>query len=210
MLNYFYSLLVDWVFHGSYLLAFWFSSISTLTTSLQVELLILVPCSQPSCLLLVLQAPHHTSEPLCLPSFQTSWVASPTMALGQLLFSMVPTTSLLVNGGAMDSSYLLSTLLSGLELEEFGGSSLACGKAVGYQNLTTQSLVISDFCSFPGAIFIICLILRKDGNLFRFFILERIFWWLQWTDLRWEIGIQIRSMQSRPFEFVSEILTWHE
>ena len=54
MLNYFYSLLVDWVFHGIYLLAFWFSSISTLTTSLQVELLILVPCSQPSCLLLVL------------------------------------------------------------------------------------------------------------------------------------------------------------
>ena len=205
MLNYFYSLLVDWVFHGSYLLAFWFSSISTLTTSLQVELLILVPCSQRSCLLLVLQALHHTLEPWCSPSFRISWVALPTMALGQLLFSMVPTTSLLVNGGAMDSSFLLSTLLSGLELEEFGGSSLACGKAVGHQNFTTQSLVISDF-----SIFITCLLLRQDVNLFRFLILERIFWWLQWTDFRWEIGIQIRSMQSRPFEFVPEILTWHE
>ena len=54
------------------------------------------------------------------------------MALDQLLFSMVPTTFLLANGGVMDSSYLLSTLLSGSELEALGGSSLACGKVVGH------------------------------------------------------------------------------
>uniref|UniRef100_A0A2N9G3E4 EF-hand domain-containing protein n=1 Tax=Fagus sylvatica TaxID=28930 RepID=A0A2N9G3E4_FAGSY len=42
-----YNSLADWVFHGSYLLAFWFFFISTLTTSLQVELLISVPCLQP-------------------------------------------------------------------------------------------------------------------------------------------------------------------
>ena len=63
---------------------------------------------------------------------QTSWVDLPTMALDQLLFSMVPTTFLLANGGVMDSPYLLSILLSSLELEAFGGSSLACGKAVGH------------------------------------------------------------------------------
>ena len=54
------------------------------------------------------------------------------MALDQLLFSMVLTTFLLANGRVMDSSYLLLTLLSGSELGAFGGSSLACGKAVGH------------------------------------------------------------------------------
>lgn len=50
------------------------------------------------------------------------------MALGQLLFSMVPTMFLLPNGGAMDSSCLLSISLSGLGLEVFGGKPSACGK----------------------------------------------------------------------------------
>lgn len=49
-----HSLLADWVFHGSYLLASWFFSISTLTTSLPVEQLISVQCLQLSCQLLVL------------------------------------------------------------------------------------------------------------------------------------------------------------
>jgi len=76
------------------------------------------------------------------------------MALGQLQFSMVPTMSLLPNGGATDSSFLLSILSSGSELEGFGGSSLACGKGAGRQNLPTPTLVISDFlftlrCNFP-------------------------------------------------------------
>ncbi|KAJ6750810.1 hypothetical protein OIU85_001355 [Salix viminalis] len=46
------------------------------------------------------------------------------------LFTMVPTMYLWPNGGAMASSYLLSTLLSGLGLEEFGGRPLACGRGV--------------------------------------------------------------------------------
>lgn len=50
------------------------------------------------------------------------------MASGQHLFSMVPTTFPLPNGGDMDSSYLSSTSLSGLELVVFGGNSLVCGK----------------------------------------------------------------------------------
>ena len=52
------------------------------------------------------------------------------MELDPHLFSMVPTMYLWPNGGAMGSSYLLSTLLSGLGLEEFGGRPLACGKGL--------------------------------------------------------------------------------
>lgn len=51
------------------------------------------------------------------------------MALGQHLFSMVLTMFLLLNGGAMDSSYLLSTSLSGSALGEFGGRPLVYGEA---------------------------------------------------------------------------------
>jgi len=123
-----YSSLVDLVYRGSYLLAFWSFSTSTPTTSLPVEQLTLVPCLQHSCLLPVLWVLLHILEPWFLPSFLTSWAALHTMELDPHLFSMVPTMYLWPNGGAMGSSYLLSTLLSGLGLEEFGGRPLACGR----------------------------------------------------------------------------------
>lgn len=50
------------------------------------------------------------------------------MELGPPLCSMGLTMSLWLNGGAMGSSSLWSILSSGLELEESGGSSLACGR----------------------------------------------------------------------------------
>lgn len=50
------------------------------------------------------------------------------MALDQPPFSMAPTTYPWPNGGVMDSSSLLSTLSSGLELVGYGGRLLACGK----------------------------------------------------------------------------------
>lgn len=59
------------------------------------------------------------------------------MGLGQRLFSMALAMFPLPNGGAMDSLSLLSILSFGSELEGFGGSSLACGKAVGHENLPT-------------------------------------------------------------------------
>ena len=37
---------------------------------------------------------YHALEPWSSPSFRTSWVALHTMALGQLLFSVVPTMPL--------------------------------------------------------------------------------------------------------------------
>ena len=125
-----YSSLVDLVYRGSCLSAFWSFSTSTPTTSLPVEQLTLVPCLQHSCLLPALWVLLHILEPWFLPSFLISWAALHTMELDPRLFSMVPTMYLWPNGGAMGSSYLLSTLLSGLGLEEFGGRPLACGRGV--------------------------------------------------------------------------------
>lgn len=64
------------------------------------------------------------------------------MASGQHLFSMVPTTFPLPNGGDTDSSYLSSTSLSGLELVVFGGNSLVCGK----EAVTLKNCSFSDYC----------------------------------------------------------------
>ena len=63
----------------------------------------------------------HALEPWSLPSFRTSCVALPTMALGQLLFSVVPTMPLSVKWWGYEFPISLSTFLAG---SEFGGGAL--------------------------------------------------------------------------------------
>ena len=72
------------------------------------------------------------------PSFRTSWVALPAMALGQLLFSAVPTIPLSVKWWGYGFTISFFNILIWLGVWApgggggwwFGGSSLSSGKAV--------------------------------------------------------------------------------
>lgn len=102
------------------------------------------------------------------------------MVSGQRLFSMGLTTYRLQSGGAMDSSYLLSTFLFGLESEGFGGRPLACGEGVGKlcRYKIKHFFVIFALLEMQFFFFWLRQLLKSLFSI----LLSRnnIYWWLLW------------------------------